>query len=201
MARRRNYRDPTKIKIICDRGEIFVQGAGLSVYYRYRRWFLKINPVLLFPGFRKEHRKIIYVNGKKRGYAELRMGCIPLPDYYIDGQGLSGALRNFVRMKLGLGCRASERGYYKIYTMNLDYIVLKRFTKEQNIHCQVYRRDTGEKIGTFLYDKDCTTIYPSLAEPRLVNTFIVIMGYVTDSVLYSTVASKLNSVIELKNVN
>lgn len=198
MGRPNSSENANKIKIICNKGEIFVQGPRISVYYRYRWWFFRINPRILFPGLRRDHRKKIFVNGKNRGYAEFRGGRVPLPRYRRGQDLISNILDIFIHEKLGILCRQEECGYHLIHTMNTDYIVTERLTKEEHILCQVYIKETGEPIGSFVYNKDCNEIYPTLVAQRLVNTFTVIMGYVTETVLYSTMASKLNRTIELK---
>lgn len=188
----RTAKKRSETQIIFDRGETFVQSEAITAYYRYRRWVLKVNPKLLFPGFRKDHRKRIYVNGRKYGFAEFRQACIPLPQYLEDAPGIGFKFINWIRVHWGLCCRSTDRGYFYIKLGKQEYVVLRRYTKDRNIFCQIYYKPTGEMLGSFIFDKDFNNVYPHWSVDNWVRSMYVIIGYVADAVIYSTVAQQLN---------
>lgn len=195
MSRRRA--NDNTVKIISDRGETFVQGPSLSAYFRYKHWLIKVNPVLLFPGFRKDNQKKIYVNGVKYGYAEHRYSCIPLVPYLFEGKDLGTRIQNFMRQRLGVWCKRNEKGYYLVQLGRYKYIVLRRYTKERNMLCTVYYKRTGEQLGSFVFDREFTKIYPRFGSDNLYNTMYVIMGYMADVAIYDSVAHLLDRTIEV----
>lgn len=194
---RRQKPDKYKVKIVFDSGETFVQSDYVSAYYRYRRWLVRVNPAVLLPGFRKDHRKKIYVNGKKYGFAEYRHGCIPMRPYLDDGQGLGFTIVNWIRVHLGLCCRRTDRGYFYIKLGPQEYVVLRRYTKERNILCQIYYKPTEEILGSFIFDKDFNNVYPHWSVDNWIHSMYVIIGYIADAVIYSTVAQQLNRKINV----
>lgn len=184
-------------RIVSQHGEVFVNSAGISMYYRYRHWIIKVNPKLLLPCFRKDHRKKFYDNGHYVGYGEYRNTYIPMQLYRADGSNLAVVIFNFIREVLGMGCNEHERGYFLVKVKRYKYIILKRVTLEGNILCKVYHKTTGTMMGSFIYDKTFTRVYPSFSDSRAMRTLFIIMGYITDAVIYSTVASELNRTIEV----
>lgn len=192
-----NRRKKSDIRVISDGGEVFVQSPSITAYYRYPKWLFKINQHVLLPGLRRNHRKIIFVNGKKYGTAEYREGCIPLTEYLGEEVWWSDKITRFVKVHFGLGCRKNHRGYFKVKLGHYEYIVLRRYTKENNIFCHIYYKPTEELMGTFIIDSTFTKVYPQFAVDHWVNSMYVIIGYITDAVLYSTVAMQLNKTIDV----
>ena len=184
------------VRIVFNNGETFVSGA-VSAYYRYKRWILRINPKLILPGFRKDHRKIIYVDGKKFGKGEFRQGCIPFYPYLDDSQGIGFTVINWIRVHLGLLCRKSDRGYFYVKLGRQAYIIVRRYTEESNIFCKIYHKPTGDVLGSFIFDKDFLNVYPYWSVDNWVRSMFIVMGYVADAVIYSTVASQLNREIDV----
>ena len=164
--------------IISERGDIYVQGARFDAHFRYPFWFLKVNPVFLLPGLRRDHRKIVYVNGRRFGKADYREGCIPIEGYRMKEEYFSDKLTNFIWETFGVGCPSSRRGYYNIKLRTNTYVVLVRRTSKEYIRCLVYCRDTKEYVGDFLFDRNIENVYPRLEDKRLERTFCVIIGYI-----------------------
>ena len=188
----RKVADRKSVKIIFDQGETFVESANLNAYYRYKRWFIHINPAFLLPGFRKDHRKKIYVNGKRYGFAEYNHGCIPLYPPLDDAPGLGFKIMNYIRIHFGLCCRRLDRGYFRVRLGTQEYVVLRRYTKERNVLCYVYYRPTNELLGSFIFDKDFNNVYPRWSVNDWVYSMYVIIGYVADAIIYASVAQQLN---------
>lgn len=186
-----------KAVITTERGQIYVDGLRFDATFRYPYWLWKVNPHLLLPGLRRDHRKIIYINGKRFGKADYREGCIPLPSYRIKEEYFSDKLTNFVREVFGLGCSRGSRGYYNIKLRTNTYVVIVRKTSAGYVRCIVYCRDTYEYVGDFLFDSEMTVVHPRLALPRLERTFCVIVGYILDSLVYATVARQLDRKLEI----
>ena len=195
MAKR--PRKKSDVYVILNSGEVFVQTPIADIYYRYARWLVKINPVLLFPGFRRSHKKIIYVNGKKYGRGVYKEGCIPLKSYLDEELYLSDKLVNFIKIHFGFCCRKSYRGYFSVRLGRYEYIVLRRYTKECNIFCQVYYKPTEELMGTFIIDSSFSKIYPQFTVDNWFTSMYAIIGYIADAVVYSTVASQLNRTLDV----
>lgn len=193
----KSCKDRNAVRIISNNGEIFVQSPDMEVYYRYPRWMFKINQKLLMPGLRRDHRKIIYVNGRRYGYAEYREGAIPLTAYLDEVVYWSDNITNFIKVHFGLGCRRSRRGYFLIKLGRTEYIVLRRYTKERNIFCQIYCKSTEEFMGSFIIDSAFTKVYPQFAVNNWVRSMYTIIGYIADAAIYSTVASQLNKTLEV----
>ena len=63
--------------------------------------------------------------------------------------------------------------------------------------CTVYYKETGEQIGSFVFDREFTKVYPRFGTDNLINTMYVIMGYMTDVAIYDTVAKQLNRTIDV----
>ncbi len=184
-------------RIISTGGEIFVESPSINIYYRYPRWLFKLNQKLLLPGFRRDHRKYIFINGKKFGRAEYREGCIPLPGYIDEVRYWSDNITNYIKVHFGLGCRKSHRGYFWVKLGRQEYIVLRRYTKERNIYCQIYYKLTNAFMGSFIIDSTFTRVYPQFAVDHWVNSMYAIIGYVTDAMIYSSVAQQLNKTIDI----
>lgn len=185
------------VEIILDNGEIFVNSPSMSVFYRYRFWLFQINPRFLLPGLRKEHRKSIFVNGKKRGIAEYRQGCIPMFPFIFDNRNFGVKIVNWIRVHLGLLCRKTDRGYFYIRLDKTEYIVLRRFTSARNVLCEIFCKEDGFMMGSFIFDAAFEKVYPYFSVDDWVNSMYVIIGYIADAVVYSTVAHKLNKSLEI----
>lgn len=185
------------VKIVLERGSTFVQGRGLSVYYRYRRYLFRINQSLLFPAWRREHRKVVYANGKRYGWAEQRFGCVPIDTNRSRRRGILGVIVTFIRFHLGLFVPESMRGYYLVKIMHLKYIVTVYRGKDGLISGKICLKDTGEPVASFVFSKDLTKIYPIFGEYDVPNTVYTIIGYIADCIVYSSVAQSLNRVMEI----
>lgn len=183
--------------IIFENGETFVESDRLFANFKYVKWLFQINPRLVLPGLRRDHRKKIYVNGKKYGFAEYRHGCIPMYPYLDDRRGVDIWFINWIRVHLGLCCRPSDRDYFYIKLRRQEYIVLRRYTNERNTVCKIYEKASGEMLGTFIFDSDFKNVYPHWCVDNWVYSMYVIMGYVADAVIYSAVAQELNRKIKV----
>ncbi len=173
-------------------GRIYVDGLKFDAEFRYPYWLLKVNQNAILPGLRRDQRRVIYVNGKRFGKADYRMGCIPLASYRVPEEYWSDKLTNFVRETFGLGCPRQSRGYYNIQLKTGTYIVVARKTSQGYHRCLAYRKDTEEYIGDFLFDPKLETVYPRLQVSRLERTFYILIGYMMDNLAYATVASQLS---------
>lgn len=194
MTRRKSKNDRI---VECINGETFLQVPHLSAYFRYRKWLIQINPKYLFPGQRKEHRKIIYVHGKKYGYAEYRGGCIPLQQFNARAYGVKALFLNLIRRRLGVACSELDKGYYYIALKTKRYIVTRSVMKDGGIFCRVFFYPEGEAVGSFIIDKDFSKAYPTLGAYNIINTMYVIIAYVVDSLVYSRFAAALNHTVEI----
>lgn len=195
MARRQGFPD---VYVKLEYGHAYVQAFNLVAHYKPRFWFLQLNPRLVLPGLRKDQRKKLYVNNKRYGFAEQRHGCIPLPPYVKEGRQLRVRLYNFIRVRLGLLCKPFERDYYWISLKSQKYIVLKHVTEEGNVRCVVYHVASQSNVGSFVFDKEFMNIYPSLGVDSPINTLLVIMGYLSEENVYSSVAKTLNRTLKVK---
>lgn len=184
-------------QIHCERGLTYVDCVYVNAIYRYRRWLFRINPKLLFPAFRKDHRKFFIVNGKRRGWGEIRSGWIPLSRYELPGSGFRVSVWRFLRKRLGLGLRRYERGYIYIGIGPYRFIVIQH-TSQEGLHiCEVYDKKTEEQIGNFIFNQEFTEVYPHISYDGVENTLHVIIGYVADSMVYSRAAGLLQKTIKV----
>lgn len=193
MGRSRNK----SIQIISQYGKIYLEGKGIDVQYRYRRWLFQLNPDLVPSGLRKTNRKVILMNGRKLGYAETRNSCIPLPQYRPLEKGLYGVLLHFVRCHLGWCCKRYERGYILIVMDRHKFVVTKSITEMGNLFCSVYFFRSGNKVATFTFDKDFRKVYPITNNDHWLESIMIMAGYVADTLIYQSVASQLNRTIEV----
>lgn len=184
-----------RIELYC--GETTVSTSLVNAYFPYRRWLFKINPKLLFPAFRKEHRKLIIVNGRKCGWAEERYGLIPLNSHWNKAIGRFKWLKRWVRRHLGLWCNSYERGYKLIAIGHLRYIVLEAVTTSGYTACDVYSIIEQEPIGRFYFSQDLSSVYVKANREGVVQTLQVISGYVADALVYQHVALSLNRAINI----
>lgn len=183
--------------VVSEHGSIYVDSQSYDAEFRYPWWLFKVNNLLLFPGFRRDHKKVIYVNGKRCGKADYREGCIPLPAYRIPEEYLSDKWANIFRETFGLRCPKTSRGYYNIRLHSKVYIVVVRRTSEGYLRCIVHRRDSSKYIGDFLFDTTVSVVYPRLQVRGLERTFSIIIGYMMDSLMYATVANGLKRKLEI----
>jgi len=169
----------------------------IDAYFRYRRYIIKINPSLLFPAWRKEHRKVIIVNGKKCGWAETRYGLIPLNTYKRHVRAPFKWIKHILREHLGLCCSQYEKGYIAVGIGHFRYAVLQSRTTSGYIACDVYDIAEQEPIGRFYFNQEISEVYLIANRSGVSNTLQVISGYVADSVVYSQAAIALNRTIKV----
>lgn len=174
-----------------------METKAINVIYQYRWWFVKVNPRLLFPAFRKEHRKIIIANGKKRGYGEIRGGLVPLSRYELPGHGFWRGVKTFFRKSLGLGCKRYEKGYIYIKISRWEFIVLQRTTEQGLQVCEVYEMKSENPVGGFIFNQDFSEVYPHISREGMTLTLYTIIGYVADSMVYNLAASSLSREIKI----
>lgn len=184
-------------QVLCVAGLTYVDCAGMQALYKYRKWVLKINPALLFPAHRKEHRKLIIINGKRYGWAEIRSGMIPLPQFKLPAKNVLEAIRNFIRHRMGYLLKSYEKGYIYVAVKRGRYIVLKRKTPAGFTMCEVFRQHDGARLGHFVFSEDFTEVYPYPASVRLNALFCVIIGYVADTMVYNKAVEVLNKTIKI----
>lgn len=193
MARKK-WKQPA---ITLYQGETTVETEHVSVFLRYRRWLLKLNPVLLPPAWRREHRKIIISNGKKVGWAETRFGLIPIRSRVSRPRRPFRKLKSFVRKWLGIGCLSYERGYVLVGIGQFRYAVLQSTTPSGYTLCEVYDIQEQEPIGRFYFNQELTEVYLVANVGGVANTLQVISGYIADALVYSKAAVTLNRTIKL----
>lgn len=186
-----------KPAIVCSGGVTQVDCFGLSILYRYRWWWFRINPKILFPSLRKEHRKFIVVNGKRKGWGEIRSGRIPLSRYDRRYTGLRGFLLGFARNRLGLCLKRYERGYIYIAVGPYRYVVIQRATADGLYVCEVFDRSTEDPIGTLIFNLEFTEVFVHTTRDGVSKTLQVIAGYVTDTLIYSRAAAQLSRTIKI----
>lgn len=179
-------------------GRVYVDGLRFNAQFRYPYWLFKVNQNLLLPGFRREQKRIIYVNGKRFGKADYRSGCIPLDKYRVPEEYWSDKLTNFARETFGLGCPQQSRGYYNVRLRTGEYIVVVRRTSKDYYRCLAYQKVSEEYIGDFLFDPRLETVHPRLVVQRLERIFYLLIGYLLDSLAYATVASQLDRKVAIR---
>lgn len=177
--------------IKCAHGVTWVDFDAVKAIYKYRVWFLRVNPRLLLPNFRREHRKMIIINGKNRGYGEVRSGYIPLSRYKLPGKGLIRNIQQFIREKFGLLCKRYEKGYIYLKVVGFKFLVLQRVTEQGLTVCEVFDKLSEEQVGTFIFNKDFSEVNLLTNNDGYTKTLHVIIGYVADSMVYSIAASNL----------
>ena len=183
--------------ITTERGNIYVDGARFDAHFRYPVWLFKLNPKLILPGLRRDHRKIVYINGRRFGKADYRDGCIPLESYRLRENRMLDKFMNFIRETFGIGCSNRSRGYYNIKLRTNTFVVVVRRSSKEYIRCIVYIRDSGDYVGDFMFDNAIENVYPRLVRHDLERTFCVIIGYIMDSLVYTTVALHLDRKLEI----
>lgn len=193
----RRTRTKLENQIHCERGVTTVSSNTMTVVFKYRWWWFKLNPRLVPPGLRRDHRKSIIVDGKWRGYCELRGGLIPMQRYVLKGRGLRIKLLNALRRSLGLCCRKYECGYIKVVLGKYRFIVIQSVTERGLHRCEVYDARTEASIGSFMFNQELTEVYPYPMQDGVINTLQVISGYVADSLVYSMAASSLVRTIKV----
>ena len=183
--------------ITTERGNIYVDGPRFDAHFRYPIWLCRLNPKLILPGLRRDHRKIVYINGRRFGRADYREGCIPLETYRLKETRLLDKFMNLLRETFGLCCSSKSRGYYNIKLKTNTFIVVVRRPSKDYIRCIVYIRDSGEYVGDFFFDAGIENVYPRLVRHDLERTFCVVIGYIMDSLVYTTVALHLDRKLEI----
>lgn len=194
MARRHIRQQDT---IYCDRGVTWVEDQYIQAIYKYRWWFWKINPRLLPPAWRKEHRKLIIVDGKRRGYGEIRGGLIPLSKYNLPGQGVIHGIHTFVRRHLGFWCKRYEKGYTYITIGTFKFVIEQRTTERGLLVCEVTEIPSGRGVGGFSFSPDFNTVTLQYGPKDYELTLHVIMGYIADSCIYNLAATALTREIKI----
>lgn len=195
MARRSSL---SKIRIICNRGDVYIEGRSVDVFFKYKFWLFQINPRLLLPGFRKSNVKNVYVNGRKLGHAETYFKCPPLPQYRTYKGGLSGKILDFFRLRLGLFCETGSEGYMQITLKRQRFIITRSYTSAGNLMCSAYFYKSGNRLATFTFDKDFTMVALRFGNVSWAEAILTMAGYVADSMIYASVAGSLNREIEVK---
>lgn len=185
------------MQVVCYRGHTTVTSKHLDAEFVYRRWLFRVNPAFLFPAFRKEHRKIIKVNGKKIGWAEIRGGWTPLKIYDLKSYGLRTSICRWIRKHLGLMLRPFEKGYIAIGIGHFRYVVTKSVTEAGFITCEVYDVMKQLSIGWFSFTQDFSDVYVVTNCDGVFNTLQVILGYVADTLVYDSAALSLNKIINI----
>lgn len=185
------------MQVVCYRGQTIVNSKYIDAEFVYRHWLLRVNPALLFPEFRKEHRKIIKVNGKKIGWAEIRGGCLPLKIYDLKGTGLRTIIRRWIRKHLGLMLRSFEKGYIAVGIGHFRYVVTKSYTEAGFVTCEVYDVVKQFPIGRFSFTSDFADVYAAVNCDGVFNTLQIILGYVADTIVYDSAALSLNKTINI----
>lgn len=188
MSRRKAVSDVT---LTFSRGVVLIDSSRFSALIRSPNYFLSLNQKVLLPGLRRDCRRVIYVNGKRRGTADYRLGCIPLEQYRVPVEYWSDNLTNLVRETFGLGCPSHARGYYNVRLWGETYIVLVRRTTQGYYRCIVHRRSTEEYLGDFLLDPKLESVYPRMVTSRVERQFYILIGYIMDNLVYSRVVSQL----------
>lgn len=194
MARRKTKPVAT---IESDRGRIYVVGDRFDAEFRYPYWLVKMNQNLLLPGFRRDHEKVVYINGKRFGVAYYHEGCIPLNRYRLRERTFLARVYNRLRETTGLFCPKSYRGYYNVKLRTGSYFAVVHTTYDGHFRGVVYDKLNEECIGEFILDENIEHVYPRIVVDKLERTFCVVVGYVMDCMVYSTVASKLNRKFEI----
>lgn len=187
-----------KSYIVNDKEKVYLCSPAVEASYHYKFWFLKVNPKLLLPGFRKEMHKIIIVNGTRFGYGEFRHGGIPLPPYHKVSSSLFVKFGNIVRENLGLFCKQGARGYYFVKLGRRKFIILKHKAENGLTVCKVYYSKEGISIGEFAFDKDFKKVYPYPFYSQLYRTLLVIIGYMFDVVSYENLSHMFNFRVEVE---
>lgn len=184
-------------QIICSGGSTYLTALSLNATYKNRWYWFHVNPKLLFPAFRTYNRKVIFVNGKRRGYAEMRSGLIPLSRYVIPGKGLRISLLNFVRKYIGVSTKTYERGYMFVAIKGYSYAVTQHYTADGLLFCEVFDLRTEDQIGSLTFNTDFSEVVPRTTRAGVTHTLHVIAGFVVDSLIYSQVATALTKTIKV----
>lgn len=137
------------------------------------------------------------VDGKRKGYCEMRGGLIPMQRYDLPGAGFLRAFQTVLRHGLGICCSKRERGYTFVKFGRFKYIVLRRLTQEGLLLCEVYEIGSEKSIGSFVFNRDLTEVYPRYAMDGAQLTLQIIIGYVADTLVYSMAASSLVKTIKV----
>lgn len=184
--------------ISCVRGTTSLFYSGIVVEYRPKAWLLRLNPKFVLPGCRKEHRKNIYINGRKRGYAESRQGYIPLPFKKRPVTGLGPKLGNIFRSLTGLGCRLHEKGYFRFILGPYKYTVIRRISENGLLISEVYETGTNNLIGYIIFNQELSEVHTRTGMEGVNATLCVIAGYIADIAVYTRAAAQLNQTIKIK---
>lgn len=183
--------------ILCSRGVTYLNCGTFSVVYKYRPWILQLNPVLIPLPLRKGHRRLIIVDGKKRGWCEMRFGMIPLERYILGGKGISRSILRFVRKYIGIGLQTWEKGYIFAGIGRYRYVITKRISDGGLCICEVFDKHTNHRIGDIVFNKEFSEAYIRTSLNGVIKTLCTLAGYVADSLLYGRAASALESVIKI----
>ena len=191
MARRRRSRAEKvnrEERIICNAGMTTVEFGDILIALKYRPWFIQVNPRFLFPSLRKGHRKIIKVNGKKRGYAEVREGLNPLPRYRLPGQGFTWAVNTFIRKAFGFKCKSYEKGYIFVKFANFKYVVNMQHTEAGFRICEVWDLKAKVAVGKCIFSQDLKELYAHPYIDGITGLLYLVAGYVADTFVYDLAA-------------
>ena len=183
--------------IYCDHGTTWVENSYLQAIYKYRWWFWRINPRLLPPAWRREHRKIIIVNGRRLGYGEIREGLRPISKYNLPGKGFGHAIKTFFRKCFGFGCKRYEKGYTYIKVGKFKFVIEQRTTEKGLLICEVTEIPSGEGVGGFAFSSDFSTVTLQYGPAGYELTLQIIMGYIADSCIYNLAATALTREIKI----
>ena len=184
-------------RILCNRGVTYLDYGSFSVVYKYSFWFLQVNPSLVLPSMRRGHKRIIIVNGKRRGWCEMRYGMIPLDSYVLPGSGVGHFILRFIRKYLGFCLNTYERGYILVAIGRYRYVVTKRITRDGLCICEVFDKRTNRQIGNVVFNKEFSEVYVRTGLDGVIKTLCTIAGYIADSVVYNRAASALEASIKI----
>lgn len=184
--------------VVCDHGNTYILYSGIAVEYKYKWWWFRFNPRLLFPSFRRDHQKYIYVNGRRRGYAEVRQGYIPVPLFRRVPTNFGSRVGDIIRRATGLCCRPNESGYYRFKIGPFKYTVTKRISADGLLICEVYETGSNNQIGLIVFNDKFNEVYPKTSKKGVTATLCVIAGYVADTAIYSRAAAQLQQMIKIK---
>ena len=178
--------------VILQNGNVIVEGPNVSVTFKLKFWLLRVNPKLIFPGFRKDYCKKIFINGKVKGNAAFIQSCAPISKCRLEGGSFGIKIKNWIRERLGLLCNESERGWFRFKLNGEEYVVLQRVTERGNTLCEIYSKENDVSLGSFIIDSSFENIYPYFSENGFFELMLIVAGYMIDYLVNSCLISQLN---------
>ena len=169
--------------IYYSRSSVTVVTDKATYDYRSKFWVVKVNPRLLMPYFRKVDPASIYINGRKRGWGEYRVGLPPIRECTYWAKGPAKRLQLLLQSWFAYGCPPGRGSYYRVKVGKVVFVVCPRYSERKELFCDVYDLYKQEKVGQIIFGANFEYAWPRVLVDGVHNSLLAIMGYLVRTVV------------------